>query len=178
MPAHWERTRRRVFVEYVMLAGVNDSPAQARLLAATLGREPFKVNLIPYNPTGMYDGSPAQAIARSRRSSTGGVPATVRLTRGRDIAAACRRLHVASATAAAVRSRRCEMRHDNREQTRWSPCGGLQASKSATRQRARRSPSAHSFRRRSMVVAWVSIGSSRWPRGQSFSNELNGAHCA
>ena len=35
--AHWERTKRRVFVEYVMLAGVNDSPAQARALAGLLG---------------------------------------------------------------------------------------------------------------------------------------------
>ena len=53
---HWERTNRRVFVEYVMLAGVNDSPAQARLLAALLGRDAFKVNLIPYNPTGTLRG--------------------------------------------------------------------------------------------------------------------------
>ena len=60
---HWERTNRRVFVEYVMLAGVNDSPAQGRLLARLLGREAFKVNLIPYNPTGMYDGSSRDAIA-------------------------------------------------------------------------------------------------------------------
>ena len=50
--AHWERTNRRVYVEYVMLAGVNDAPAQAKALAALLGREAFKVNLIPYNPTG------------------------------------------------------------------------------------------------------------------------------
>ncbi len=49
---HAERTNRRVFVEYVMLAGVNDAPAQGRLLAALLGRDSFKVNLIPYNPTG------------------------------------------------------------------------------------------------------------------------------
>ena len=37
--AHWERTNRRVFVEYVMLDGVNDSPAQARQLAELLGRD-------------------------------------------------------------------------------------------------------------------------------------------
>ena len=60
--SHWERTKRRVFVEYVMLAGVNDSPRQARLLAALLGRDAFKVNLIPCNPTGMYDGSSRGAI--------------------------------------------------------------------------------------------------------------------
>src|SRR5436853_3267512 len=42
------QTRRRVFVEYVMLAGVNDSPSQARALASFRGRDDFKVNLIPY----------------------------------------------------------------------------------------------------------------------------------
>ncbi len=90
---HAERTNRRVFVEYVMLAGVNDAPAQARLLATTLGRDAFKVNLIPYNPTGMYDGSSRDAIAAFKAELVRhGVPATVRLTRGRDIAAACGQL--------------------------------------------------------------------------------------
>jgi 23S rRNA (adenine2503-C2)-methyltransferase len=90
---HWERTKRRVFVEYVMLAGVNDTPAQARLLASLLGRDAFKVNLIPYNPTGMYDGSPRAAIAAFKAElDRARVPATVRLTRGRDIAAACGQL--------------------------------------------------------------------------------------
>ena len=55
--------RRKVFVEYVMLAGVNDSPEQAKELAALLDPKVFKVNLIPYNPTGMYDGSSRAAIA-------------------------------------------------------------------------------------------------------------------
>src|SRR4029079_3120579 len=83
--AHWERTKRRVFVEYVMLAGVNDSPAQARALAGLLGRDGFKVNLIPYNPTGMYDGSSRDAIAAFKAElDRARVPATVRLTRGRD----------------------------------------------------------------------------------------------
>ena len=100
---HWERTRRRVFVEYVMLAGVNDSRAQARLLAETLGRDAFKVNLIPYNPTGMYDGSSRQAIAAFKAElDRAHVPATVRLTRGRDIAAACGQL--ASAPRSRVRA--------------------------------------------------------------------------
>ena len=93
---HWERTNRRVFVEYVMLAGVNDSPAQGRLLAELLGRDAFKVNLIPYNPTGTYDGSSREAIAAFKAElGRGGVPATVRLTRGRDIAAACGQLATA-----------------------------------------------------------------------------------
>jgi 23S rRNA (adenine2503-C2)-methyltransferase len=91
--AHWERTRRRVYVEYVMLAGVNDAPAQARLLATLLGRDAFKVNLIPYNPTGTYDGSSRAAIAAFKAElDRARVPATVRLTRGRDIAAACGQL--------------------------------------------------------------------------------------
>ena len=60
----WTRRKRRVFVEYVMLAGVNDAPEQARALAALLGRDHFKVNLIPYNPTGLYEGSSRERIAR------------------------------------------------------------------------------------------------------------------
>ena len=47
-----ERRRRRVFVEYVMLAGVNDRYEQAVALAELLGTDAFKVNLIPYNPIG------------------------------------------------------------------------------------------------------------------------------
>ena len=91
--AHWERTKRRVFVEYVMLAGVNDSPAQARALAGLLGRDAFKVNLIPYNPTGMYDGSSRSVIAAFKTElDRARVPSTVRLTRGQDIAAACGQL--------------------------------------------------------------------------------------
>jgi 23S rRNA (adenine2503-C2)-methyltransferase len=84
---------RRVFVEYVMLAGVNDSPEQADELGRLLGRDAFKVNLIPYNPTGMYDGSSREAIARFKAVlDRTRVPSTVRLTRGRDIAAACGQL--------------------------------------------------------------------------------------
>jgi 23S rRNA (adenine2503-C2)-methyltransferase len=102
---HWERTKRRVFVEYVMLAGVNDSPAQARLLASLLGRDAFKVNLIPYNPTGMYDGSPRAAIAAFKAElDRAHIPATVRLTRGRDIAAACGQLAAAPRRRARARA--------------------------------------------------------------------------
>src|SRR6185295_15343176 len=55
---------RKVFVEYVMLGGVNDAREHARELAAVLDPRAFKVNLIPYNPTGSYDGSSRDAIAR------------------------------------------------------------------------------------------------------------------
>jgi 23S rRNA (adenine2503-C2)-methyltransferase len=88
-----ELRHRRVFVEYVMLAGVNDTPEHARALAATLDRELFKVNLIPYNPTGRFDGSPRPAIAAFKAVlDRARLPSTVRLTRGRDIAAACGQL--------------------------------------------------------------------------------------
>jgi len=85
--------RRKVFVEYVLLAGVNDGPEQAAQLAALLGPEGFKVNLIPYNPTGAFDGSSRAAIAAFKAVlDRAGLPATVRLTRGRDIDAACGQL--------------------------------------------------------------------------------------
>jgi 23S rRNA (adenine2503-C2)-methyltransferase len=85
--------RRLVFIEYVMLEGVNDSPAQALALARLLDRSVFKVNLIPYNPTGMYDGSDRDTIAAFLAVlQEHGLRATVRLTRGREIAAACGQL--------------------------------------------------------------------------------------
>jgi 23S rRNA (adenine2503-C2)-methyltransferase len=88
-----EMRRRKVFVEYVMLAGVNDRVDQADQLAALLGGDAFKVNLIPYNPTGVFDGSSRAAIAAFKAAlDRAGVPATVRLTRGRDIDAACGQL--------------------------------------------------------------------------------------
>ena len=93
---HAARVNRRVFVEYVMLADVNDSVEHARALAALLGRDDFKVNLIPYNPTGMYDGSSRDRIAAFRAElERRRVPVTVRLTRGRDIEAACGQLAAA-----------------------------------------------------------------------------------
>jgi 23S rRNA (adenine2503-C2)-methyltransferase len=98
--AFYERKHRRVFVEYVMLAGVNDRYQQALALARALsGRregEPsiYKVNLIPYNPTDSpYEGSSRESIAAFRGAlESRDIPVTVRLTRGRDIDAACGQL--------------------------------------------------------------------------------------
>jgi 23S rRNA (adenine2503-C2)-methyltransferase len=85
--------RRLVFVEYVMLAGVNDRYEQALALARLLDPRIYKVNLIPYNPTGMYQGSSRAAIDAFRAVlEEHGLRATVRLTRGRDIDAACGQL--------------------------------------------------------------------------------------
>jgi 23S rRNA (adenine2503-C2)-methyltransferase len=93
---HYERKRRRVFVEYVMLGGVNDRVEQAHMLAGLLDPRAFKVNLIPFNPTGSgYRGSSRGAIEAFRRTlEHRGLEATVRLTRGRDIDAACGQLAV------------------------------------------------------------------------------------
>jgi 23S rRNA (adenine2503-C2)-methyltransferase len=105
---HYALRHRKIFVEYVMLAGVNDSPADARAFAELLDPQIFKVNLIPYNPTGKYDGSSRDAIAAFKRVlDKARIPATVRLTRGRDIEAACGQLAAAPKArqrAAAVRA--------------------------------------------------------------------------
>jgi 23S rRNA (adenine2503-C2)-methyltransferase len=103
--AFYERRRRRVFVEYVMLAGVNDRYEQALSLARALrkGHERevpiFKVNLIPFNPTDSeFEGSSRESIAAFREAlESKGIPTTVRLTRGRDIAAACGQLAASAA---------------------------------------------------------------------------------
>ena len=90
---HFDLRRRKVFVEYVMLAGVNDRVEQARQLVELLDRRAFKVNLIPYNPTGQFEGSSRRAIdAFKAVLDRAGLPATVRLTRGREIEAACGQL--------------------------------------------------------------------------------------
>ena len=105
--AHYARRRRRIFVEYVMLAGVNDRYEQAVALAGRLDPRVFKVNLIPYNPTGAYDGSSRGAIDAFKAAlEEHGLRATVRLTRGRDIDAACGQLAVAGVREARRRARR------------------------------------------------------------------------
>jgi 23S rRNA (adenine2503-C2)-methyltransferase len=95
----YARKRRMIFVEYVMLAGVNDAYAQAQQLAELLDPGIFKVNLIPYNPTDSpFSGSSPKAIEAFRAElEAAGVGATIRLTRGRDIDAACGQLAAARA---------------------------------------------------------------------------------
>jgi len=101
----WSQARRApVFVEYLMLHGVNDRYEQAVALAGLLGSDgAFKVNLIPYNPTeaGFAGSSPAAIDAFGSALRERGVMATVRLTRGREIDAACGQL-AARAEASAV----------------------------------------------------------------------------
>ena len=87
--------RRRVTFEYVMLAGVNDSDAQARELIHCLEGVPAKVNLIPFNPfpnTG-YERSPKSRLDRFfALLNQAGIVTVTRKTRGDDIDAACGQL--------------------------------------------------------------------------------------
>jgi 23S rRNA (adenine2503-C2)-methyltransferase len=106
-----EQNGRSVTFEYVMLEGVNDSPAQARALARLLRGHPAKVNLIPFNPFPgtSFRRSGDAVIARFRDELLhAGVMATIRRTRGEDIDAACGQLvgRVIDRTAARLGSKR------------------------------------------------------------------------
>ena len=99
-----------VMFEYVMLAGVNDSPAQARELVALVRNVPCKINLIPFNPfpDSGYERSDPERIERFRDVLMhAGLITTVRKTRGDDIAAACGQL----AGRVQDRTRRSARRH-------------------------------------------------------------------
>jgi 23S rRNA (adenine2503-C2)-methyltransferase len=90
-----EQNGRSVTFEYVMLEGINDSPAQAIELIDLLRGHPAKVNLIPFNPFPgtVYRSSQPDVIERFRELlNRHGVIATTRKTRGRDIDAACGQL--------------------------------------------------------------------------------------
>jgi 23S rRNA (adenine2503-C2)-methyltransferase len=92
-------TRARVTFEYVLLAGVNDAPSQADALARRLRGLRCKVNLIPWNEHAGADfrrPTDESVAAFERRLRAADVPTTVRRSRGRDIAAACGQLALAS----------------------------------------------------------------------------------
>ncbi|MGB8519654.1 MAG: 23S rRNA (adenine(2503)-C(2))-methyltransferase RlmN [Candidatus Tumulicola sp.] len=93
------KTRRKVFFEYVMLAGVNDDDGCARELAALMRGHLYHVNLIPYNatPDGPFAGTTDARIWKfAGILDAAGVPTTVRRNMGRDIAAACGQLRAAT----------------------------------------------------------------------------------
>jgi 23S rRNA (adenine2503-C2)-methyltransferase len=94
-----ERTSRRIFVEYLLLDGVNDSNREAEQLAGLLGGGGFHVNLIAYNPTGAgYTASPPERVAAFAQAlAVRGVKASYRRSHGSDIAAACGQLAVQGA---------------------------------------------------------------------------------
>ena len=89
------KTNRKVFFEYVMLAGVNDTDDHARDLAKLMRRPLYHVNLIPYNstPDAALRGSDEQRMwAFAKLLEDEGCAVTVRTPMGRDIAAACGQL--------------------------------------------------------------------------------------
>lgn len=89
------RPRERITFEYVLLAGQNDSSEQARGLGRLLHGVRCKVNVIPYNETGMpgFETPSRERVVRFRDALLEqGVPASVRWSKGRDIGAACGQL--------------------------------------------------------------------------------------
>ena len=89
-----DTTGRRVFVEYLLLDGVNDSAADAQRLARLLRDGRFHVNVIEYNPTsGPYRASPqSRREVFLRALADAGLEASVRRSKGADVAAACGQL--------------------------------------------------------------------------------------
>lgn len=92
---YFEKTGRRVTFEYVLIAGSNDTDEAIQALIRLLGKFPCKVNLIPVNPSGAGTLQPPteQRLLRfADKLHCGGVAATVRKSRGRDISGACGQL--------------------------------------------------------------------------------------
>lgn len=106
--AYVERTRRKIFFEYVMLADVNDDDASARALAQLMRGKLYHVNLIPYNAT---PDAPLRGTSELRTRAfqslldAAGVPTTIRTPMGRDIAAACGQLRAQTQPRAQSQSR-------------------------------------------------------------------------
>lgn len=91
-----DTTNRRLTIEYILLAGVNDSPNQANALGELLNGLKCNVNLIPYNPIGAsygYSRPSGNAMHQFKQTlSQYGKKVTLRVERGTDIAAACGQL--------------------------------------------------------------------------------------
>jgi 23S rRNA (adenine2503-C2)-methyltransferase len=89
------RTRERLTFEYVLLAGVNDAPEQARELSDLVRGMRAKINLIALNPgpeLPYQTPEPARVLEFQRILVASGIPAFIRRPRGRDIFAACGQL--------------------------------------------------------------------------------------
>jgi 23S rRNA (adenine2503-C2)-methyltransferase len=94
------QTGRRIFYEWTLIEGKNDTPAHARAVGRLLQGLPAQVNLIPLNPTAGYDGAPTRGEAAKQfqriLADEFALPSTVRQRRGIDIAAGCGQLAVAA----------------------------------------------------------------------------------
>jgi 23S rRNA (adenine2503-C2)-methyltransferase len=92
---YMEKRKRRIFFEWTLIEGKNDTPQQAHALGHLLQGLNAHINLIPLNPTTGYDGLPAEesSIKQFQTILTQyGLPSTVRQRRGIDIAAGCGQL--------------------------------------------------------------------------------------
>jgi 23S rRNA (adenine2503-C2)-methyltransferase len=93
--AYGRLTGRRIFFEWTLIAGRNDSPAKALELASALSGIDAHVNLIPLNPTQGFAGQAADhpaAVAFQRVLRNAAIPSTIRQRRGIDVAAGCGQL--------------------------------------------------------------------------------------
>ena len=135
---HARVTGRRTSYEYIMIAGVNDTPLDADALAGLLHGDLAHVNLIPMNPVAHtpWEASPDAVIARfAARLRTAGIPVTVRHNRGQEIGAACGQLAAERAgepTATTVARRRERLELESREALRDLAGPGKAAGPAAT----------------------------------------------
>ncbi len=92
------KQERRIFYEWTLIEGKNDSPENAHAVGRLLKGQLAQVNLIPLNPTAGYAGGPTGREAARRFQqilAEHGLPSTVRQRRGIDIAAGCGQLATA-----------------------------------------------------------------------------------
>jgi 23S rRNA (adenine2503-C2)-methyltransferase len=114
---------RRITFEYVMLKGINDSPAQARALIRLVKDIPCKFNLIPFNP---WPGAPYACSDEETIAAFGqilwdaGFTAPVRTPRGRDILAACGQLKTDSERLSAKERRLRDTEQAEAARTAWA----------------------------------------------------------
>jgi 23S rRNA (adenine2503-C2)-methyltransferase len=103
--AYFAQTGRRIFFEWTLIAGQNDSPAQAERLGKLLHGLAAHVNLIPLNPTGGFAGTATQtdaAKAFQQVLQQAGFPSTIRQRRGIDVAGGCGQLRAEKARESAA----------------------------------------------------------------------------
>lgn len=94
------QTEKRIFFEWTLVAGINDSAETACRLTKLLNGVDAHINLIPLNPTGGFDGKPTNGVgvdAFQEILQKAGYPCTVRQRRGIDVAAGCGQLRARKA---------------------------------------------------------------------------------
>lgn len=99
-----EHTGRKIFFEWTLIEGKNDSPRQAEALGKLLSGMHAHVNLIPLNPTVRFDGTASgseAAVEFQKVLRAAGLPSTVRQRRGIDVAAGCGQLRAEKTRVAA-----------------------------------------------------------------------------